>query len=96
MQCLSQMNRTKALNGSLVDLHKQFRLEYVLALFVFLRRFVSLIVLPTNRALALPARDVAHNVSAGCHASLVGVALDDVDDFLEEECFAVLAAEVLV
>jgi hypothetical protein len=39
--------------------------------------------------------DVAYNVAAGGHVTLVGLRLGDVDDHVEEVCFAVLAAEVL-
>jgi hypothetical protein len=39
--------------------------------------------------------DVAYDVAAGSHVALVGLRLGDVDNHVEEVCFAVLAAEVL-
>jgi hypothetical protein len=39
--------------------------------------------------------DVAYNVAAGGHAALVGLGLGDVDDVVEQVCFAVLPTEVL-
>jgi hypothetical protein len=39
--------------------------------------------------------DVAYDVAAGGHVALIGLRLGDVDDHVEEVCFAVLAPEVL-
>ena len=74
---------------------EQFLLEDEFALLVFLTALVCLVVLPSYRFLALSARDVAHNMSSGCHAALYSFALRDVDNFIEEVCFPVLASEIL-
>lgn len=74
---------------------QELRLQDKLALLVFLRRLVRLVVLPANRMLALAALDVTHHVSACRHVALHRFFLDDVDHSGEEICFAVLAAEVL-
>lgn len=74
---------------------EEFLLEDELALLVFLTVLVRLVVLPSYRFLALSARDVAHDMSSSCHAALYSFALRDVDNFIEEVCFPVLASEVL-
>lgn len=74
---------------------QQLRLEDELALFVLLRRLVRAVVLPANNLVALPAGNVAHNVSAGRHAAVAGLAEVDVDDLAEQKGLAMLAAEVL-
>lgn len=78
-----------------IDLAQQLRLQDELALLVLLTRFVRLVVLPPHCLLALLADDVAHLVPARCHVPLHGFGLRGVDDGVEEEGFAVLAAEVL-
>lgn len=65
------------------------------ALLVLLAALVCLVVLPSYRFLALSAGDITHNVSAGCHAAFNSFTLCDVDDIIEEVCFAMLASEVL-
>ena len=70
---------------------EEFLLEDELSLPVLVR----LVVFPSYRFLALSARDVAHNMSSCCHAALYSFALRDVDNFIEEVCFPVLASEVL-
>jgi len=74
---------------------KQLGLENVIPLLVFLRALIRLVVLPPHRLLALPAVDVADDVSARRHVSLDGFGLGDVDDGVEEVGFTVLASEVL-
>lgn len=74
---------------------QEFSLEDELALLVLLAALVGLVVLPADRLLALAARDVAHDVAARGHVALAGLARLDVDDGVEEEGLAVLAAEVL-
>lgn len=74
---------------------EEFLLEDELSLLVFLTVLVRLVVFPSYRFLALSARDVAHNMSSCCHAALYSFALRDVDNFIEEVCFPVLASEVL-
>jgi hypothetical protein len=76
------------------DTEKLF-FEDKLALLVFLTALVCLVVLPSYRFLALSAGDITHDVPTGCHAALYSIALRDVDDVIEEVCFAVLASEVL-
>lgn len=77
------------------DRAEELSLKNVLALLVLLRGLVRLVVLPADGLLALPARDVAHDVPAGRHVALAGLALGDVDNRVEEVGLAVLAAEVL-
>lgn len=81
--------------GPSTDSTQELGLQDELALLVLLTRLVRLIVLPADRLLALAAGDVAHNVAARRHVALAGLAHFDVDDGVEEEGFAVLAAEVL-
>lgn len=77
------------------DIAKPLRLEDELALLVLLARLVRLVVLPPDRLLALPARNVPHNVPPRRHVALARLARVDVDHRVEEVCLAVLAAEVL-
>ena len=79
-----------------MHLHQQFTLQNILPLLILLRVLIRLVILPTHSLLALSALDVSDEMFAGGHAALAGFGLDDVDDVLEEESFAVLAAEVLV
>lgn len=74
---------------------QQLCLQNELALLVLFARLVSLVVLPADCLLALPAVDVADYVATGRHVALVGIRLGDVDDAVKEVGFAVLAAEVL-
>lgn len=69
--------------------------ENELALLVFLTALVCLVVFPSYRCLALSTGDITHDVSPGCHASFDSFTLCDIDDIVEEVCFAVLASEVL-
>jgi len=78
----------------LVDLAQQLGLQDVLSLLVLLRSLVSLIVLPPNGSLALLAHNVPHNVSTCCHVALAWLLLLDIDDGVEQICFAMLTAEV--
>lgn len=71
-------------------------LEDELALLVLLVGFKGLVILPANRFLALPARDVADNMATRRHVALAGLARLDVDDAVEKVGLAVLAAEVLL
>ena len=79
----------------LVHCTQQLRLQYELPLLVLLVLLIRLIVLPPHRLLALFAADIPHQVFSRRHVALVCGAFFDVDDFGEEEGFAVLAAEVL-
>ena len=85
-QCLRQHSR---------DLAKQLLLQDELALLVLLGTLVRLIILPPNHLFALSASDVAHGVTARGHVAVARLGGLDVDDAVEEEGFAVLAAEVL-
>ena len=80
----------------LVDRAQQLRFKNVFSLLVLLARLIRLVVLPPHRLLALPARNIPHNVSSGRHIALCGFCLCDIDDGAEEVGFAVLAAEILV
>ena len=66
-----------------------------LALLVLLAALVCLVVLPSYRFLALSAGDITHDMSTSCHAAFNSFTLCDVDNIIEEVCFAVLAPEVL-
>lgn len=79
----------------LADVAEQLGLEDELALLVLLARLVGLVVLPSDRLLALLARDVAHDVAPRRHAALRRLARVDVDDRVEQVGLAMLTAEVL-
>lgn len=81
--------------GRLRDVAEQLSLEDELALLVLLRVLKGLVVFPAHRLLTLAAGDVADNVAARRHVTLVGLAGVDVDDIVEEVGFAVLATEIL-
>lgn len=84
-----------SLSPSSAHLTHQLLLQDILALLVLLRALVRAVVLPAHDLLALATADVADDVAAGNHVALAGLAELDVDDAVEEEGFAVLAAEVL-
>ena len=75
---------------------QQFSLQDVLSFLILLARLKRLIVFPAYRLVALSARNIPHDVSAGCHVSLTGIAGRDVDDVVEEVRFAMLATEILI
>jgi hypothetical protein len=74
---------------------EQLCLEDEFALFVLLAGLVGLVVFPAHCLFALPAVNVAYDVSASRHIALVRVGLGDVDDAVKEVCFAMLATEIL-
>jgi hypothetical protein len=74
---------------------EQLCLEDEFALFVLLTGFIGLVILPAYCLFALPAVNVAYDVSASRHVALVRIGLGDVDDAVKQVCFAVLAAEIL-
>ena len=76
-------------------MHQQLRLQDVFPLLVLLIRLIRLIVLPSHRILALPARNIPHYVSASRHVAFCGFALGYIYDGVEEVGFAVLAPEAL-
>jgi hypothetical protein len=78
------------------NLTQQLCFENKLALFVLLARLKGLIILPSHCLFALFAKDVADDMSTGCHVSLARFPLGDVYDAIEEVGFAMLAAEVLL
>lgn len=80
---------------SSIDIAEEFCLEDELSLLVFFRGFIGLVVLPSHRLLALLAAYVSHYVSSSRHVTISCLAGDDVDYAVEEESFAMLAAEVL-
>ena len=80
---------------ALRNIAEQLSLEDKLALFVFLRVFICLVVLPTHSLLALAAGNVADDVSSRCHISLARFAGVDVDNAVEEIGLAMLATEIL-
>ena len=80
---------------TLINLTQQLLLQNKLILLILFRTLVRAIVLPPDDLLALAAGDVAHDVAAGGHVALGGLALLHVDAGVEEVGFAVLAAEVL-
>jgi hypothetical protein len=79
----------------LIHRAEQLALQDELALFVLLARLIRLVILPAYRLLALPAVNVANNVSPRRHIALVGLGFSHIDDAVEEVGFAVLAAKVL-
>jgi hypothetical protein len=74
---------------------QKLTLQDELALLVLLAGLISLVILPSDRLLALSAVNVAYDVAAGGHVALAGLRLCDVDDVIEEVRFAMLTAEVL-
>ncbi len=74
---------------------EQFGLENELALLVFLRCFVGLVVLPADGVAAAAAANVSHDVAAGRHVTLRRFARLDVDHGVEEIGLAMLSSKVL-
>lgn len=62
---------------------EQLRLEDEFALLVLFAALEGLVILPSNRLLALPTTDVANDVSTGRHIAFVGLAVDNVDHCAE-------------
>lgn len=56
------------------DLAQEFCLKYELALLILLTRLICLVVLPSNRLLALLAEYVSHHVPARSHISVTSFA----------------------
>jgi hypothetical protein len=77
------------------DIAQKLSFQNELALFVLLGALISLVVFPAHCFLALPTRDITHNMFACCHGSLIWLSSDEVHDAVEEVGFAVLAAEIL-
>jgi hypothetical protein len=65
-------------------IHEQIPLENVLALLVFLRRFVGLVVFPPKRRPALDAIDVSDGVIASRHGTVIWLSFDDIDNSVEK------------
>lgn len=78
-----------------VDIAEQLRFQDVLANFVVLSRFVSLVILPPDDFLALLAADIPDNVLSCRHISIAGLTSDYVDHGVEQERLAVLTSKVL-
>lgn len=78
-----------------VDVAEQFCFQNVFALLVFFSRLVRLVVLPSDRLLALSAADVSYDMSSSSHVALASLALVDVYDVVKEESLSMLATEVL-
>lgn len=78
-----------------IHIAEQLGFQDVLALLVFLRVLVCLVVFPTNSLLALLATDISNNMSACCHIPVPCLARHDVDYVVEEKRFAMLASEIL-
>jgi hypothetical protein len=89
-------SRTKGRgNTPLANDTQQLLLKNEFALLVFLAGLVCLVILPPYRFLALPASDIANDVSASSHIAIDGLALRDVNDVVEEICLSMLPSEVL-
>jgi hypothetical protein len=73
---------------------KQFTLQDELPFLVLLARLVRLVILPPYTLIALLAVDIPNQVSSCRHVPLGGIGCSSVDDVVEEEGLAVLAAEV--
>lgn len=67
----------------LFDSAEKLALKNELALLVFLCLLVRFVVLPADHCITLAALDVANDVTAGRHITLVRLQLDDVDDGIE-------------
>jgi hypothetical protein len=76
-------------------IHEQIPLENVLALLVFLRRFVGLVVFPPKRRPALDAIDVSDGVIASRHGTVIWLSFDDIDNSVEKVGPPVLPIECL-
>jgi hypothetical protein len=79
----------------LADIAEQLGFEDELALLVLFAALVGLVVLPAYRLLALPTRDVAHDMSPRRHVTLARFARIDVHHVIEQVGLTMLAAEVL-
>jgi hypothetical protein len=74
---------------------QQLLLQDELALLVLLRALECLVVLPPDHLFALAACNISYDVPSGCHVAVARLRSLGVHDAVEEECFAMLAAEVL-
>jgi len=79
---------------TLRDIAQELCLEDELAFLVFFARLVGLVVFPTYRLLTLSASDVADDVLARRHITLVRLTGGDVDDVAEEVRLSMLTSEV--
>lgn len=82
--------------SALRDLAQKLRLQNELSLLVLLTRLVCLVVLPAHRLFALFAVNVTYDVPACSHIALTRLSRCDVDDAIEQICFAMLATEILL
>lgn len=83
-------------NHTLINLTQQLRLQNEFPLLVLLACLIRLVVFPPHGLLALLAVHVPHLVPTGRHVPLHGFGLRGVYHGVEEEGFAVLAAEILL
>jgi hypothetical protein len=74
---------------------QQLLLQDELALLVLLRALECLVVLPSDHLFALAACDISYDVPSGGHVAVARFRSLGVNDAVEEEGFAMLAAEVL-
>jgi hypothetical protein len=74
---------------------EQLGLQDVLPFLILFARLKCFIIFPAYRLVALSARNIPHDVSAGRHVPLTGIARRDVDYVVEEVRFAMLAPEIL-
>lgn len=90
-------NLTKASKASSFSVYgaQQLSFQNILALLVFLRVLVGLVVLPAHRLLTLPTVDIADHMQACRHFALHSLGLGDVNDSIEQIGFSMLAAETL-
>jgi hypothetical protein len=79
----------------LIHLTQQLLLQNILILLILLRALIRTIVLPAHHLATLATRNITHYMTAGRHVALACFSLLDIDDFVEEVGFAVLAAEIL-
>ncbi len=77
------------------NITEQLGLKNKLALLVFLRVLIGLVVFPAHRLFALAAGNIADDVSTRRHVSLARLARIDVDNAMEEVGLAMLAPKVL-
>jgi len=77
----------------LLHIHEQVSLQDVLAFFVFLCRLICLVVFPTKSSTTFAAIDVPHGVITRGHRAVVGLPLDDVDNYVKKVSSSMLTVE---
>jgi len=79
--------------GQLLDIHEQIPLENEFAFFILLTAFIGIVIFPSECYAAFAAVDVSDDVVACSHCALTRVALNDINNLLEEIGSSMLAIE---